>query len=298
MKQSEYPSCLDKIFAQLGLAKSSTTQPVSPSGVSNNMIPFKPDRYTSEILRQSGIHHCVSRSLSRDVITLKSSVESDKCPSCQNDWTFLTQLLPLVTEITSLDVQGTYYYRVCECYILIPTIFFLVEMAICTNCNQAVPYDGGRDALINMTTCLVSHDLLRSYLHSFLNGRYVSKCDAACVQTISINHTGSLCMPFTKCYWPNMKTLMMSGFLRFSHTTFFVPLGITFWNFWMLIMKRHSSVRFAQKNQQQLYVMLQVWLSEEISCVTSHQMKMKPVLKIFWMDGKPPCTILLCSYIV
>lgn len=46
-------------------------------------------------------------------------------------------------------------------------------MALCATCNQAVPYDGGQDALINMTTCLVSHDLLRSYLHSFLNGRYV-----------------------------------------------------------------------------------------------------------------------------
>lgn len=44
--------------------------------------------------------------------------------------------------------------------------------AVCEQCHEVVPYDGGRDAILNMSTCLVSHDLLRSYLYSFLNGRY------------------------------------------------------------------------------------------------------------------------------
>lgn len=108
------------------------------------------------------------RSLSQDGITLKSSVESDKC---KNDWTFLTQQLPLVTEVTSLHVQGI--VGICTISIKCLPFSISVKMALCTTCNQAVPYDGGQDALINMTTCLVSHDLLCSYLHSFLNGRYV-----------------------------------------------------------------------------------------------------------------------------
>ena len=112
MKQKEYPSCLDKLFAQIGSSKYSATRSlgnsISPSRVSKTKIPFKPDRHTSEILRQGGIHHCVSRSVSQDGIILRSSLKSDKCPSCQNDWTFLTQQLPLVTEVTSLDVQGIY----------------------------------------------------------------------------------------------------------------------------------------------------------------------------------------------
>lgn len=117
MKQNEYPSCLDKLFALIGSSTSSATRSlgssVSPSGVSKKKIPFKPDRHTSEILRQGGIHNCVSRFLSQDGIILRSSVKSDKCPSCQNNWTFLTQELPLVTEVTSLDVQGIYTCSVC-----------------------------------------------------------------------------------------------------------------------------------------------------------------------------------------
>ena len=37
----------------------------------------------------------------------------------------------------------------------------------------------------------------------------------------------------------------ISGFLHFPHTLCFVPLGITSWNSWMLIMKRHSGVHIA-----------------------------------------------------
>lgn len=119
MKQNEYPSCLDKIFAQIesseSLGNRIVSSRVSPSGVSKSKISFKPDSCTSEILRQGGIHHCFSRSIKQADITLKSTVESDKCPSCQNHWTFLNHQLPLVTEVTTLDVQGTCIHCVHTC---------------------------------------------------------------------------------------------------------------------------------------------------------------------------------------
>lgn len=168
-KEKEYPSCLDKIFAQMGIPRSqSVSSVVSPRGVSKRKIPFKPDRHTSEILRQGGIHHCVS-GFDQSSIVLKSSVECDKCQSCEGDWSTCTQRLPLITEVTSLYVLGKIIeYSSCiehQC------CFYVVEIAVCSTCHQTMPYDGERDALLNMTTCLVSHDLLRSYLHSFLNGR-------------------------------------------------------------------------------------------------------------------------------
>lgn len=72
---------------------------MSPPVVCRKLIKDTIYKYTSEILSQGGVHHCVSRSLNQDDITLKRSVESD---TCQNHWTFLTQRLPLVTEVTSL----------------------------------------------------------------------------------------------------------------------------------------------------------------------------------------------------
>ncbi len=173
MMTVEYPSCLDKVCVEINRSvKSAARSVVSPSLVSKKKIPFKPEKETtSEILKQGGIHHCVP--LSEDGLNLCCFPETDKCPSCQNDWTLLTQQLPLVTEVTSLSVKGVpYILNSLEEAACMHVHFIPVEIAVCTACNQAVPYDGGKDALVNMTTCLVSHDLLRSYLHSFLDGRY------------------------------------------------------------------------------------------------------------------------------
>ena len=40
------------------------------------------------------------------------------------------------------------------------------------SCDCLKMYDGCSDAILNMGSYLVSHDILRSYMHSFLHGRY------------------------------------------------------------------------------------------------------------------------------
>jgi hypothetical protein len=50
-------------------------------------------------------------------------------------------------------------------------ICFLVCNRACHNCQKEVYYDGSLDGLLNMTTYLVGHDILREYMHSFLHGK-------------------------------------------------------------------------------------------------------------------------------
>ena len=65
--------------------------------------------------------------------------------------------------------------------------YTLVSVAKCSACDLEVKYDGGEDAILNMGTCLVSYDLLRTYLHVFLNGRYMYIHACANIMNHSIN---------------------------------------------------------------------------------------------------------------
>lgn len=49
--------------------------------------------------------------------------------------------------------------------------FHEVTTAKCSSCREETVYNGAKDAVLNMGICIVSYDLLRTYLHLFLNGR-------------------------------------------------------------------------------------------------------------------------------
>ena len=106
MKDSDYPSCLDKLFGIVDETPSGRcSSRISPRGISKQKVPFCLNNRLSEILRQGGIQNCVP--LKEDLsIALKCSVNSNNCPACQIEWTWVTNRVPVVTETTSLFACG------------------------------------------------------------------------------------------------------------------------------------------------------------------------------------------------
>lgn len=106
MKNREYPSCLDKLFSVVSETPSgSRSSRVSPYGISQQKVPFCLNSRLREILRRGGIQNCVP--LNEDSsIPLKCSVDSDQCPSCQIEWSWTSNRMPVVTEMTSLYACG------------------------------------------------------------------------------------------------------------------------------------------------------------------------------------------------
>ena len=167
----EYPSSLEILFSYVDTPVTTSVVRVSPCVVSRQKIPISLSETQAAILERSGIHNCITQNKD-GVVTLSSVKGLTECSLCSSRWKRAAKRMPLVTETTTVYVEGkllvpTHVLRMplFECH--------AVETAVCENCGQKVPYDGFEDAVLNLSTCLVSYDILRSYLHLFLNGRYI-----------------------------------------------------------------------------------------------------------------------------
>ena len=163
----EYPSSLQIFFSYVDTPVTTSVVQVSPCVVSRQKIPISLSETQATILERSGVH-----TPNKDgVVTLSSVKGLTECSLCSSRWKRAAKRMPLVTETTTVYVEGKLLVPIKNA--IIPLFeCHTVETAVCENCGQKVPYDGFEDAVLNLSTCLVSYDILRSYLHTFLNGRY------------------------------------------------------------------------------------------------------------------------------
>lgn len=106
-----YPSCLDKLAAELNSPKASTSsKSLSPLGISHKKISLKPDEGMSYILRQGGLHHTSIAPIDDKGQHILCSYQTEQCSTCHVDWTCEAKQLPLITSTTTLEVKGAFNF--------------------------------------------------------------------------------------------------------------------------------------------------------------------------------------------
>lgn len=162
----------------------------SPVGISWVKTPFSLSLAQKRILLR-GLDHFVQTVNNQDLVVFSSCKQPRSCSSCSSKMESITlSSLPLITEKsvhTALGMLPTSFgvaYLQCG-WIWVNIIFccisnlqiitlFLVSSWECSNneCNLVNYYDGSHHAVLNMGIFLISHSVVRSYMHHFLRSRY------------------------------------------------------------------------------------------------------------------------------
>ena len=143
----EYPSSLEILFSYVNTPVTTSVVRVSSCVVSQQTIPISLSETQAAILERSGVHNCITPNKD-GVVTLSSVKSLTECSLCSSRWKRSAKRMPLVTETTTVYVEGELLVPIKNA--IIPLFeCHAVETAVCENCGQKVPYDGFEDAVLN-----------------------------------------------------------------------------------------------------------------------------------------------------